>query len=128
MEVFSYLGEAFATGYIGSISSAKGFKDAGKIIINNTDVSTVTSEVFEPLHGAFSGLRAKAARVSVETASIVYTIDGTTPTITAAGSYGHIVAAGATVDILGENNIRNFKCIDAAGGSTAVVRFTMFAW
>jgi hypothetical protein len=131
MEVFSYTGEAFATGYFGSTTTATatGFKGADKIIVAGTDVtSTTPGEVFEPLRGAFSGLRAKAARISAESFAIVYTIDGTTPTVTAAGSYGHVVAVGGTVDIMGENNIRNFKCMNAVASSGAIVRFSMFAW
>jgi hypothetical protein len=71
------------------------------------------------------GLQAKAALITVETANINFTLDGTSPTVTSGTNVGHTLVAGDSILIKGAVNIAAFKMIDNAG-STAVVKVTYF--
>ena len=66
------------------------------------------------------------AFVTIETADIRYTLDGTTPTLTAGTGAGHLATYGSILEIVGHMNIINFKCINAADGSGAVLKVTYF--
>lgn len=68
----------------------------------------------------------KSSLITVETASINFTLDGTTPTATAGTNYGHTVSAGQNFTITGWNNIRNFKCINAVASNGAIVKYSLF--
>lgn len=60
---------------------------------------------------------ASACFISTETGSIRYTYDSvTTPTTTV----GHLLAAGGTLVLLGQNQMSNFKCIRATGTSAVL--------
>jgi hypothetical protein len=83
-----------------------------------------TSSKILPTTGNFVGKRARSIIISVETADIRFTIDGTTPTTTADGAVGHLLPTGASYEINGEENIANFKCINAVGSNGAVVKCT----
>ena len=78
---------------------------------------------------AYSGsgqgkLQMKAALITVETADIRFTLDGTTPTTTATTAIGHLLTNGNNLMIRGWMNIRNFKCINAVNASGATVKCT----
>jgi len=62
---------------------------------------------------------AQVARVTVETAGIRYTVDGTNPTTL----IGHLVAAGTTFDIEGYDAIKAFKVTQAAGAAQISVTY-----
>jgi len=68
----------------------------------------------------------KAALITVETADIRFTLDGTAPTTTATTAIGHLMTSGQNYVVRGWENIRNFKCINAVGSSGAVVKATYF--
>ena len=68
----------------------------------------------------------KAALITVETAAIRFTMDGTAPTTTAGGAVGHLVSAGQSFLVRGWENIRQFKCINEVGSSGAVVKASYF--
>ena len=85
-----------------------------------------TSSKILPTTGNFTGQRARSILISVETADIRFTIDGTTPTTTATYAVGHLLPVGASYEINGEQNVANFKCINAVGSSGAVVKCTYF--
>jgi len=104
MRVFPISGVAATFETLSSLTTAKGF----------------TSTKISPTSGNFSGCKARAAIISVETGGIRFTIDGTTPTTTV----GHILPAGASYEIDGELNIANFKCINSEAGNGAVVQCT----
>lgn len=83
-----------------------------------------TSAKIAPTTGSFAGKKARAAIISVEVADVRFTIDGTTPTVSAGTGAGHLLVNGASWEILGENNVENFKAINAVAGSGAVVHLT----
>lgn len=68
----------------------------------------------------------KAALITVETAGISFTQDGTTPTVAAGTNHGHQMAATQSYAIAGWNNIQNFKCINTVNASGAVVKYSLF--
>ena len=110
MRVFIDSGIANSVETISSITTAKGF----------------TSSLLSPTTGNFAGKRAKFAIISVETADIRFTFDGTTPTTTATTAVGHLATTGTYMEIRGEANLANFKCINAVGSSGSVVKATFF--
>lgn len=92
-----------------------------------TTVKTFTSTLYAPTTGAFAGRRAKAALITVETAAIRFTLDGTTPVVTATGGgVGHEMKADQSYRILGSDNIAGFQCINETNANGAVVRVTFF--
>ena len=68
----------------------------------------------------------KAALITVETAAINFTLDGTLPTATSGTNYGHKMDAGQSYVIRGYKNIRKFKCINAVASNGAIVKYTLF--
>jgi len=86
-----------------------------------------TSAKIAPTTGVGAGLRAYAALITVETADIRFTLEGTTPVITATdGGVGHVLAKDQSYVIEGYDNVANFKCINAADASGAIVRATYY--
>ena len=85
-----------------------------------------TSSKIAPTTGNFAGCRAKKVLVTVETADIRFTLDGTTPVVTGASSTGHLQAYNGGFVISGEQAIANFRCINAVGSSGSVVDATYF--
>jgi hypothetical protein len=79
-----------------------------------------------PTTGAFTGKRARAALISVEVADIRFTEDGTTPVVTGASEAGHLLYNGYSKYIVGEQNVANFKCINAVNASGAIVKCTYY--
>ena len=68
----------------------------------------------------------KAALITVETADIRFTLDGTTPTTTATTAVGHVMTSGQNYVIRGWDNIRKFQCVNAVDASGAVVKCSFF--
>lgn len=100
-----------------------------------TDTSSAvgaTATLIEPMVTAqgterFAPSRpATAIMVSVETAAIRYTVDGTTPTVTAGTGLGHLGEVGDVITISGFQNIKNFRAINAVAASGATLRITFF--
>jgi hypothetical protein len=89
-----------------------------------TDAIGFTSAKIAPTTGNHAGKVAKAAIISVETADIRFTLDGTTPTVTAGTGAGHLLAADASYEVVGEKNVSNFRCINAVASSGAKVKCT----
>lgn len=77
----------------------------------------LTQSIFDPLDG--KGL-AQNAFVTIETNSIRYWIDGTTPT----PSLGHIARAGESFELFNYRNLQNFKTINEDDGFTSTIRVT----
>lgn len=80
-----------------------------------------TSAKILPTTGSFAGLQARAVIISVETATVRFTIDGTTPVVTGVSQVGHLLPIGGSYEITGEKNVANFKCINAVAGSGAIL-------
>ena len=91
-----------------------GGKSGGTVVINQDFIPLA---VHSP---------AKAALITVESATLNFTTDGTTPTLTAGTNYGHQMTSGQSTVIRGWNNIRNFRAINAANGSGAILKYSMF--
>lgn len=88
-----------------------------------TGTSTGTVDIvqdFMPVN--FAGMSARGAQIWVETASIIFTLDGTTPTATAGTNHGTLLPASSSYVIEGEH-VRNFKCINAVNASGAIVKY-----
>jgi hypothetical protein len=109
MRVFTIDGVAAYFETIGTTTTAIGF----------------TSTLIAPTSGNYSGGKARAAIISVETADIRFTINGTTPTVTTGTGAGHLLQTGSSFIITGESNVANFKCINAVASSGAKVKCTI---
>lgn len=62
-------------------------------------------------------LAAQFATITVETAAIRFTLDGTAPV---ASTTGHLVQAGQTIELYGSDQIAGFKAIRDTGSSAAI--------
>ncbi|HYE78032.1 MAG TPA: hypothetical protein VEI97_08605 [bacterium] len=75
----------------------------------------------------FSRIRRVAEVViTVETADIRWTCDGTTPTTTATTAIGHLAQAGDDIVLTGYDNIKAFRCINAVASSGSALSVTFF--
>lgn len=84
-----------------------------------------TSAKILPTTGNFAGQRARAVLISAE-GDVRFTIDGTTPTTTATTAVGHLLEDGSSWGVCGEQNVANFRCINAVAASGAKVKCTFF--
>lgn len=64
------------------------------------------------------------AVLTCEIASVNFTIDGTTPTITTGTYQGHLLNAGDVLTLNSIDEIKNFKCINAVASNGAVLKAT----
>lgn len=62
---------------------------------------------------------ASSAYLSIESGSIRYTYDGTTPSATV----GHLLHDGSSIVLSGQNQMAHFKCYQS-GGSGSVISIT----
>jgi hypothetical protein len=86
-----------------------------------------TSTKIAPTTGLLEGKHAFAALVTVETADIRFTLDGTTPVVTATdGGTGHLMLKDQSYVVRGHTNVAAFRCINAVASSGAIVRATYF--
>lgn len=76
--------------------------------------------------GIWANQQASAALVSVESNSINFCIDGSSPTASAGTNLCHRLDAGQSLMVQGPQNVRNFLCIDRVSGSTATVKITIY--
>jgi hypothetical protein len=67
-----------------------------------------------------------AALITCEVASAAFTLDGTSPTLTAGTSDGHTITSGQSYVVAGFNNIKNFKIINAAAANGTVIKYSLF--
>ena len=124
MYIFSFDGEAAGSAVFSTITAAQKLSGAGVAQIAGTDISG-TSEVYQPNRGAYKGLPVRALLISAETAAVNFTFDGTTPTVAAGTNIGHQLAAGASYVVSGQNNVRNFQCINSVAANGAIVKASM---
>lgn len=104
MLVFTLDGEAKNYESIGTMTASTGFT-AAKIVSS-------------------TGQPCKAAYITVETADVRITFDGTTPTTTATSAVGHLITYGSNFMVKGWENIAAFRCINAVAASGAVLKVT----
>ena len=66
---------------------------------------------------AAQGVKPGAAVISVETAAIRFTVDGTTPTATV----GHLAEPGDVIELVEEGQVRLFRAIRQGGTSATIM-------
>lgn len=89
-------------------------------------LSTITAATsFTATEYTYKGKIAQAALITVETAAIRFTMDGTTPVVTGGTEAGHKIDAGQSFVVRGYKSISQFKCINetAGNGAKAFVSF-----
>jgi hypothetical protein len=100
------------------LSSSAGFSAASYALTTDVNSSSATTKVD-------TRPKAEEVIVTVETADIRWTIDGTTPVVTATSNgTGHIASAGDVLTITGYDNIRRFRAINAVAASGAMLKAT----
>jgi len=109
-DVFAIYGEPVYEGTISDTTSSVGFSSS---YLSTTDGSGRT--IFP-----------KAALIVVETATITFTVAGTTPTIAAGTNVGIQLASGGSWVIRGANAVRNFRCINTVASSGAKLKYIIF--
>ena len=84
--------------------------------------ATTASLGFTAAKVEYKGRLAKAVLISVEVADIRFTMDGTTPVVTATSNgTGHLLANGQSFVVQGTESIRTFRCINAVASSGSIV-------
>jgi hypothetical protein len=127
MWTFTYDGSAYCSVVLTSITAAQSFKSASVAQIAGTDVSAAAKiqQIYDPLTGWASGLQVNAALITCEGGAINFTIDGTTPTVTAGTNIGHQLQPGQSYVISGRQNVTAFQCINAVASNGAIVKASM---
>lgn len=72
----------------------------------------------------FPGQSVTAIQLEVEGASINFTVDGTTPTVTAGTNQGITLTSG-TIYTIDQEHMRLFQCINAVNASGAKLKYTL---
>ena len=109
-QVFDMEGDALSYEKLSTITTATGF--------------TTTKVTLDTYQGKRN---AKAVLISVEAAAVRFTLDGTTPVVTATSNgTGHLLNSGDSYVIRGYGNIQRFQCINAVDSSGALVFVTYF--
>lgn len=70
--------------------------------------------------------RPEMATITVEIGEIRCTLDGTTPTTTAAGGTGHLFSIGDVITLKGYQEIAQFQAINAVAASGATIQVTYY--
>jgi len=104
------------------------YGDAGaqEIITPGDTATAIAASTIQPTSGVHKNFQAKAILVVAEDFSFHFTLDGTAPTATAGTNVGITVSAGQSTVIVGYNNIKNFKIIDAVSGSASICKVQPF--
>lgn len=91
------------------------------------DTATGITEIIRaPKSGAYSGMEARAARITGEAQTVHYTEDGTTPTAAAGTNVGHSLIATGEYTIRGKGAVKDFLCIDRVSLSAGTVKVTCY--
>jgi len=89
--------------------------------------ATLTSAVgFTAAKLEYKGNKCRAALITVETATIRFTMDGTTPTVTASGGIGTAIAPGQSFVVRGFKSVSQFKAINEVASNGAVMHCHYF--
>ena len=84
-------------------------------------LTTETAVGFTESKYRVKGQTAQAALITVETAAIRFTMDGTTPVVTGVSEAGHKMDVGQSFVIRGYKSITQFKCINETASNGAKV-------
>lgn len=85
-----------------------------------------TAAIVQDLIQIKSAALPKCLLLTVETASVNITFDGTNPTLTAGTNLGHTLTTGQTMTIFNVESMRNMKVINAANASGAIVKYSIY--
>jgi hypothetical protein len=110
-QVFAIDGEPLKEGTIADTTAAIGFTAANLI---NTDAATGRIR------------QAKAVLFIAQTATITFTVTGTTPTIAAGTDAGIQITAGMSWVVKGWSAINKFRCINTSASSGAKLKYIVF--
>jgi hypothetical protein len=70
----------------------------------------------------YKGNIARSVLITVETAAVRFTMDGTAAVVTAtAGGTGHLLDIGQSFIVRGQESIRNFRAINAVASTGSVI-------
>ena len=108
---------AYAREAVGTLTSAKGLTLA--TYDTGTNVSSPYNHYARVKHP-------EEALIQVKTATINWTVDGSTPTTTATTDVGFLAAVGDIISISGYQSIKAFQCINAVGSSGATIEVVYF--
>lgn len=86
----------------------------------------ITAAIIKPTSDSFSGIYAIGALITVESNTINFCIDGSTPSAAAGTNLGHKMDAGQSYYVEDQRGVANFKCIDRVSGSASKVKVTTF--
>ena len=114
-----------------------GSSDSGIILINvksaafqaetlTGSVSTGTVAIAQDFIPLRVRTAAKAALITIETASVQFTDSGVIPTVTAGTNYGHFIDYGQSIIIRGYERIRRFAVINAVNASGSILKYTLY--
>lgn len=116
------IGDSDAEGII-MVTGTSGAFQAETITSSGTGTVAIAQDF---ISNKVAGLKPKAALITVETAPIKFTLDGTNPTATAGTNFGHQMDAGQSYVVRGWSNIRKFRCINAVASNGAIVKYSLF--
>jgi hypothetical protein len=88
------------------------------ITVSNTAIGFTSTQI-KPTSGDFSGKVCQEVFCTLETDSIRFTLDGTTPT----NLIGHLLNAGQTLTIKNPADIAGFRAIRVTGDASLKVTF-----
>jgi hypothetical protein len=89
---------------------------AGTVTLDNLSLVEIVNEQ--------DRMQVKRAVISVETAAVNFTVDGTTPTVTSGTYQGHLLNPNDVLTLNDIAEIRQFRCINAVASNGAVVKVT----
>ena len=87
--------------------------------------STGTVVIYQAPQTIISSAAPKACLITVETADIRFTEDGTLAGTTAASGMGHLMVVGQSYVVRGAYNIKNFSAINAVNASGSVLKYSL---
>jgi hypothetical protein len=103
--------------------------------VGSTRVATVAAWVTQPSTDSVYHLRppygddfdAQGALIKVESAAILFTLNGSVPTVSTGTNIGMKMDPGESIYLDDIQNIKNFKCINSANANGAIVKIITFA-
>lgn len=75
---------------------------------------------------ASAACTARAALISVETAAVRCTFDGSTAVVTGASQTGHLLNSGDSYVVRGATNVSQVRCINAVASNGAVMMISYY--
>lgn len=96
---------------------------------SSTAAGTVTLDalyLYEVVMSDIDIRQCSKAIITCEIASVNFTVDGSTPTVTTGTHEGHLLNAGDVLTLGSIDEIKKFKCINAVASNGAVLKATYY--